>query len=173
MAATWIATAQAVAYASAKSMIDFFQDSSGTRVHRVYRLNHFNNQQSAVAGILTTMQILRITAASSGTSITLVARDTTSSALNVHSTAGTGRTVTTSDLFRQYLWSNDEPSVSTASMDEWECFVPFSEVWNAGYSDSNVQPITCRTTQGVTIKQSSASAVGVADFDIECTDEAS
>lgn len=173
MANTWRAIQTGVTFASGKSMLDLFQSGSGTRVHRVYRIYQFNNQTSAVTGVLTTMRIVRITASTSGTSVTPVAHDTNSSALSVNSTAGTGRTVTESDVFRQYLWSNDEPAVSSATMDEWELFVPFAEVWNAGYADSNVQPIVCRTTQGVHLKHQGTTAVGLCDVELEFTDEAS
>jgi hypothetical protein len=105
--------------------------------------------------------------------VTPVAHDTNNSALAADLTAGHNRTVNTTDIFRNYVWSNDEPSVSGATMDEWELFVPFAEVWNAGYGDTVIQPLVCRPTQGVQIKQSGSSAVGTNDFEIEFTDEAS
>ena len=49
--ATWRGTAQGITYASGKSMLDFFQTSSGTRVHRIYRMYLFNTQTSAVTGV--------------------------------------------------------------------------------------------------------------------------
>lgn len=173
MANTWRALQQNVAFASGKAMLDIFQANTGTRVHRVKRCFQFNNGTSAVTGVLTTMQIARITAASSGTSVTPVAHDTNNSALAADITAGTNRTVTTSDVFRVYLWSNDEPSVSAATQDEWELYVPFATVWEAGYGDTDIQPLVCRATQGVVMRQSGTSAVGANDFEIEFTDEAS
>lgn len=173
MANTWRAVAPAVSFASGKSMLDIFQSGSGTRVHRAYRLYQFNNGLTTITGVLTTMAVSRITTATGGASVTPVAHDTNNSALSANTTAGTGRSTTETDVFRQYVWSNDEPSVSASSMDEWELFVPFAEVWNAGYGDTNVQPITCRATQGVQIRQVGTSAVGANDFEIEFTDEAS
>lgn len=172
MAATWRATAAAVAFANAKDMLNVFNGTSSTRIIRCYRAYHFNNGTSAVTGVLTTMQIRRLTAASSGTAVTPVKHDTSSSALNANTTCGTNQTVTGSDIFRRYLWSNDEPTVSAATQDEWELLVPNAEVWNAGYGDSNIEPIVCRATQGFEIYHSGSSTVGTNEFEIEFTDAA-
>lgn len=151
-------------------MIDVYNAAGSARVIRAYRMYQFNNGVSAVTGVLTTMRVNRTTAASAGTTVTPVKHDSNSSALAAQTTCGTGRTVTRSDIFRQYLWSNDEPAVSGASLDEWELLVPFAEVWNAGYGDSNVEPLVCRASNGVEIQQSGTSAVGTNDFEIEFTD---
>jgi hypothetical protein len=153
-------------------MLDVFNGAGSTRVVRVYRIYQFNNGVTAVTGVLTAMRINRLTAASAGTTVTPVAHDTASSALNANTTAGTGRTVTRTSVFRQFLWSNDEPAVSGATMDEWELLVPFAEVWNAGYGDTNIEPLVCRAGFGVEIQQSGTSAVGSNDFEIEFTDSA-
>jgi len=172
MAATWRATGSAIAYANAKDMLNVFNGTSSTRIIRAYRAYFFNNGTSAVTGVLTTLQIRRLTAASAGTAVTPVKHDTNSSALNVNTTCGTNQTVTGSDIFRRLLWSNDEPTVSAATQDEWELLVPNCEIWNAGYGDSNIEPIVCRATQGFEIFHSGSSAVGTADCEIEFTDAA-
>lgn len=172
MAATWRATSQAVAFASAKSMLDLFQAGAGARVERAYRMYQFNNGTTAVTGVLTLMRVNRGTSSTGGSTVTPVKHDTASSALTADVTAGTGRTFGRTDVFRQYLWSNDEPTVSGATMDEWELLIPFAEIWNAGYGDSNIEPIVCRPGFGVEIQQSGASAVGSNDFEIEFTDAA-
>ena len=135
---------------------------------------HWNNGTSAVTGVLTTMQVRRSSTASTptgGSTVTPILHDTNNTALSANVTAGTGRTVTDGDLFRQYIWSNDEPSVSASTMDEWELFVPFTEVWNEGYADSNVQPLTARVSEGFHLRHSGSTAVGTADFEIEFTVE--
>lgn len=177
MAATWRALSLATAYASGKHMIDLAAESDYGRVSRVRRLYHFNNGTGSVTGVLTEMRVNRVTtvgatAPTGGSTVTPIAHDTNSSALS-NITAGTGRTLTVSAPFRKYIWSNDEPAVSGASMDEWELFVPFATVFEAGYGDSNVEPIVCRPTFGVCITQQGTSAVGSADLEIEFTDEAS
>jgi hypothetical protein len=173
MAATWRATSGGVAFASAKDMLNVFNGAGSAQIIRAYRAYQFNNGTAAVSGVLTTMQIRRITAASAGTAVTPVKHDTASGALDANTTAGTGQTVTGSDIFRRYLWSNDEPSVSGSSMDEWELLVPFAEVWNAGYGDTTIEPVVCRAGEGLEIFHSGASAVGSNDFEIEFTDASS
>ena len=172
MANTWRATSQAVAFASGKSMLDVFNATGSTRIVRIRRAYQFNNGTSGVIGVLTAMRLYRTTTASAGSTVTPVKHDTDNTGLNANTTCGTGRTCTDSDLFRQYIWSNDEPSVSGATQDEWELLVPFCEVWNAGYGDTAVQAIVCRAVQGFHIKQQGSSAVGTNDFEIEFTDEA-
>lgn len=174
MANTWRATSQAVAYASGKSMLDVFNAAASSRYIRVYRAYHFNSGTTAVTGVLTEMRCNRISAASGGTAVTPVAHSTAYSALSASTTAGTNRTHTVSALLRSYLWSNDEPAVSGATMDEMELFVPFAEIWNAGYGDTAVEPITlpAGTDQGFQIRQQGTSAVGSASLEIEFTDAA-
>jgi hypothetical protein len=150
-----------------------FNAAGTAKILRIYRAYHFNNSLTSVTGVLTTLRVTRTTAASGGSSVTPVAHDTANAALDANTTGGTGRTVTASDVFRQYIYSNDEPTVSGSSMDEWELFVPFAEVWNAGYADANVQPIVCRAGQGFQLLHQGSSAVGAADFEIEFTSAAS
>lgn len=175
MANTWRATSQAVAYASNKGMIDVFNSSSSARFIRVYRCYMFNNGTGAVTGVLLNITVRRSTAASAGTTVTPVAHNAGSSALDANTTAGTNRTITDGSLFRQLLYQNDEPAVTTLDMDAMLTLVPFAEIWNAGYADSNVEPLTCRGSQneGVVIRSPGATAVGTADLEMEFTDAAS
>ena len=171
MANTWRATAQGVTFASAKEMLGVFQAGAGSRVQRIYRMFQFNNQTVAITGVLTTMQVQRISSASGGTSVTPETHDTSNSALS-DVTAGHARTVGLAALFRQYMWSNDEPGVSAGTIDEWELAVPFAEIWNSGYGDATVQPLTARPGQGYSMYHSGSTAVGVCDLEIEFTDAA-
>jgi hypothetical protein len=173
MAATWRATAAAVAYASAKSMLDVFNAAGTARVIRCYRAYWFNNGTGAVTGVLTTAQVTRITAASGGSATTPVKHDTNSTALDANTTCGNGRTVTASDIFRRFLFVNEEPVVGGVTQANWLTLVPFAEVWNAGYGDTVIEPIVCRSTQGFQLLHSGASAVGTADLEIEFTDAGS
>jgi len=172
MADTWRSVGLGVTFGNLKSMLDVFNATGSGRILRVYRAYQFNNGLSAVTGVLTTMRLYRSIASSGGTVITPVAHDSTNAALPAQVTSGFGRTVTDSDLFRQYVWSNDEPVVSGTTLDEWELLVPFAEIWNAGYADANIQPITCRENQGFHIKHQGSSAVGSNDFEIEFTNSA-
>lgn len=169
MAETYRAASGGIAYGNGKDMLNVFNATGSGEIVRVYRAYHFNNGTGAVTGVLTTMQIRRITAASAGSAVTPVKHDTNSTNLPAQVTAGTGQTVTGGDIFRRYVWSNDEPAVSGGTLDEWELLVPFAEVWAAGYGDTNIEPIVCRADEGFEVFHSGTSAVGTADMEIEFT----
>jgi hypothetical protein len=171
MADTWRATSQLVFFANSKSMLDLFNGSS--RVLRIRRAYQFNNGIVAVSGVLTTMRIFRSVSSIGGLAVVPVSHDTTNLALDASITAGTGRTVVDGDLFRQYIWSNDEPVTGGATIDEWEVMVPFAEVWDVGYGDADVKPFTLRSGSGFNIRHQGVTAVGSNDFEIEFTNEAS
>jgi hypothetical protein len=173
MADTWRASAQTVAFANGKSMLDLFNGTGSGRVIRIRRAYQFNNGLGAVTGVLTTMRLYRSNSGSGGVTVVPVPHDETNTALDANITSGTGRTSGDGDLLRQYIWSNDEPAIAGAGMDEWECLVPFAKVWDAGYVDSDSQPLTCREDQGFNIKHQGTTIVGTNDFEIEFTNEAS
>lgn len=172
MAATFRATGGGIAYASSKDMLNVFNGSATARVIRVYRGYWFNNGTAAVTGVLTTAQCRRITAASAGTAVTPVKHDTNSSNLDAATTCGTNQTTTGTDIFRRFLFVNEEPIVAGTTQANWLTLVPFAEIWNAGYGDTNVEPVTCRASQGFQLFHSGTSAVGTADLEIEFTDAA-
>ena len=172
MAATFRATGGAIAYASSKDMLNVFNGTATARVIRVYRAYWFNNGTAAVTGVLTTAQCRRITAASAGTAVTPVKHDTNSSNLDAATTCGTNQTTTGTDIFRRFLFVNEEPIVAGTTQANWLTLVPFAEIWNAGYGDTNVEAVTCRATQGFQLFHSGTSAVGSADLEIEFTDAA-
>lgn len=174
MANTWHASTQGAAYAANKHMLDVFNSSTSTRVIRVYRCWWFNNGTAAITGVLNQGRINRITASSAGTTVTPVAHDTSNSALNANTTAGTNRTITVGNIIRQLINSPDEPTVTTLDWDSLLTLVPFAQVWDSGYGDTNIQPLTCQasTSQGVSI-QSITQTVGSGDFEMEFTDAAS
>lgn len=170
MANTWHASFTSVTFASAKSMCDLFNADS-TRILRLYRIWMLNNQVSAVTGVITTMKINKLISSvpTGGTTVTPQPHDSTNSALS-NATCGTGRTPTRGNAYRTFLWSNDEPTVGTGSIDEMECLVPLGIVWDSGYGDPNIQPLTLRQNEGWEVQQSGSSTVGVVDFDYEFTD---
>jgi len=173
MANTWQAASQAVTFAANKHMLDVFNGSASTRFIRVYRAYAFNNGTGAVTGVLNTFRCNIITASTAGTAVTPVTMDTTNTALNANTTAGTNRTITVGSIIRALLQSPDEPTVSTLDWDALGTLVPFAEVWNAGYGDVNVQPVTCRAgeARGFSL-QSITQTVGSNDYEIMFTDSA-
>jgi hypothetical protein len=172
MAATYHVLNQGVAYASAKSMTDVFQSSSGTNTISCYRIFFFNNGTAAVTGVLTTMVVrVQNTSASAGTSSTIVKHKSSDASPGANISAGTGRTIGAGSTVRRIVWSNDEPAVSTATIDEMELLVPNCEIWNSAYGDSNVEPLRCvaAVSEGIDLQQAGSSAVGSADCEFELT----
>jgi hypothetical protein len=170
MAATWHAFSANVGLASNKYMIDVLNQSTSTSTIRIYRVWMFNNHTAAVTGVLNFVSLFRSTNATGGSNITSVAHNTTNPALHAGTSVGTGRTVTASSQFRRLLMSPDEPTVSTLDWDALGTLVPFAEIWNSGYGDSNIDPVTCvaSQTQGFTV-QSITQTVGAADLELEYT----
>jgi hypothetical protein len=67
------------------------------------------------------------------------------------------------------LWSTDEPVSNTAiTGDEFECMLPFGNIWSMGYGEPSVEPITLNANEGVGVINTGA-VVGQADFIIEFT----
>lgn len=173
MASTFTAAAIGVTFASNKSMLGLFNGASSGRVLRVYRVWVLNNQTTAVTGVLTNWTLRRTSAQSGGTTITPTKHDTTSSNLPAQVLTATGGTVTlTSDTaLRAWMWSNDEPSASSGTSDEFECLVPLNCVWDST-GDSNIEPIVLREGQGISVHHAGTSAVGIVDVFVEFTDAA-
>lgn len=170
MAKTYTASAIAIAFASNKSLLGVF-NAHATRKVKVYRAWQLNNQTVAVTGVITSCALRKISALSGGTAVTPVAHDTGNVTVDLTSvTCVTGGTFTnTSDTaFRVWMWSGDEPAVSSATSDELQCIVPLMCLWDST-GDSNIEPLTCNTTEGFHILQPGANAVGVSDVFIEFT----
>lgn len=174
MAATFTALFAGVAFGNNKSMAGLLNGSGSGRVLRVKRIWVLNNQTSAVTGVLTTFEVRRSTAQSSGTTVTPVKHDTSSSNLAAQVLCAHGATVTSAaaDAVRKFMWSNDEPAASTGTSDELECLVPLNCVFDAATGDADLEPLVLREGQGIDVRHTGSSAVGVVDVIIEFTDAA-
>ena len=170
MANTWTAYGVLIAFGVNKNMISVL--NNGSRVLRIRRIGFLNNQTSVVSGVTCLGEIRRYSSAglTGHTTVTPLAHDTLNSALD-NVVIGIGGTPSGSaSLFRRYIWSSDEPSTSAASVDELECLVPLNIIWDAGYGDSDVQALTLRPTQMLSI-YNTVGAAGFVDIWIEFTDE--
>lgn len=174
MAATFTVAVIGATFASNKSMLNLFNGSGSGRVLRVKRIWQLNNQTAGVTGVITTFELRRLSASSGGTAQTPVKHDTASASLPAQVTAATGPTVTeTADAaLRRYMWSNDEPAASSFTNDESECIVPLNVVWDST-GDADIEPIVLREGQGISVKHTGSTTVGVVDIFIEFTDAAS
>jgi len=174
MANTWQTITLGATYLATKHMLDVFNAAASARYIRIYKAFLFNNGTAAVVGVLNTARCNIITASAAGSAVVPIAHDTTNTALDANTTAGTGRIITVGNIVRQLLHSPDEPTVSVLDWDALGTLVPFAEIWNAGYGDATIQPITCRAgeNRGFSI-QSITQTVGSGDFEILFTDAGS
>lgn len=174
MAATWTAFAANVAWANSKYMFTLW--NGGSNVLRVYRIWLFNNQTSGVTGaVMPPISIRRISAGGSGgTAVTPVAHDTNSSALSSVTCTHNTTSPTVVSTYRTILMSSDEPAIGAGTIDELETVPALMCVWDAGYGDTNIEPIVLRANQGITLQAgSAASNIGNIDICVEFTNSAS
>lgn len=169
MAQTYTVNAIAVTFANGKHMLSLFNGAGSGRILRIKRVWQLNNQVAAVTGVLTTMELKRTSAQSGGTAVAPLKNDTASEAIPAQVLCAFGASPTATDRFRQWMWSNDEPSVSSGTSDEFETMPSMMCVWDSATGDPDIEPIVCREGQGVTIHHTGTSAVGLSDFCIEFT----
>jgi len=170
MAKTYTAAAIGVAFASNKSLLGLFNAHASRKV-KLYRAWQLNNQTTGVTGVLSSCTLRKINALSGGTAITSVAHDTGNATVDLTSvTCSTGGTFTnTAEIqLRVWMWSTDEPAVSSATSDEFQCIVPLMCIWDST-GDSNIEPVVLNTTEGVHILQPGSNAVGISDLFFEFT----
>lgn len=170
MAKTYTASAIGVAFASNKSLLGII-NAHATRKVKIYRVWTLNNQTSAVTGVLTSMSLRMLSALSAGTAVTPVAHDTGNTSFDLTSvTVVTGGTATQTggNALRVWMWSGDEPAVSTATSDEFQCLVPLNLIWDST-GDTNIEPIVLNTNEGIHVVQPGSNAVGIVDVFIEFT----
>lgn len=170
MAKTYTAAATGIAFASGKSMLALF-NAHATRKVKIYRIWMLNNQTAAVTGVITTMAIRKITSLASGTAVTPVAHDTGNTSVDLTSvTCATNGTVANSAdaPLRTFMWSNDEPAVSSATSDELECLPVLNCYWDST-GDTNIEPIVLNQNEGITLTHTGTSAVGITDLFFEFT----
>lgn len=179
MASTYIAT---TAFASTPlnataSRVQLQLFNGGTNVLRVYRVFVFNNQTAAATGVLSLLQLCRITAAATtNVAITPVAYDSTALALSsvtCGSVAGATPTVTPTDIIRRFVYSTDEPATAANKVDNLYAYPVFGTVFDAT-GDSNIEPIVLRQNQGlICFNHLIAAAAGIFDVAFEFTNAAS
>jgi hypothetical protein len=170
---TWHSFYNGAAFSPACSLIDLHNAAGADRVQKCREIYVFNNQIVTVSSIMTTLKVVRFTAApSGGTDITPLAHDSSNSALEVEVTSGTGRTITDVTDLLQLAYCADEPTAGASAIDEMECLVPFARIWSQGLQDSTIEPLTLPAGYGVHVRHSGLANGAVADCEIVFTDEA-
>jgi len=171
MAQTFTAYYQAVTFAAGKNMASVLNQHA-TEVIKIRRVGLLNAQTVAVTGVLCQLELRHYTGAglAAPTSVTPVKHDSANTlpttAVYGHAGTPSGTPVT----LRRVFWSSDEAAISTATSDEFETYVPLNIIFDAGYGDSNVQPLTLNQDEMVTVYNTTGAA-GLLDVWIEFTKE--
>ncbi len=155
-----------------RSMIGLYNGVGSGKVLKVYRIWGLNNQTVAVTGVNCNLQIYTISTGSGGIALLPVKHDSSSPNLPSQVVCATNMSYTNNKLIRNCYWSNDEPILTTVgTVDEYQLLPRMSLFWDSSYRDTNVQPLVLREGQGVSLNNSTNTAVGIADFFIEFTME--
>ena len=160
-----------IAFAATKNM-GAILNSHATELIKVRRAGLLNAQTAAVTGVLCAIEFRFYTSATltSPTAVTPTQHDSTNSAFTTATVGHAGTIGGTPVTLRRIFWSSDEAAISTATMDELETFVPLNVIWDAGYGDSTIQPLTLRTSQ-MAMTYNASGAAGLLDSWLECTRE--
>lgn len=173
MAQTFTAYYSAVTFAASKNM-GAILNGHATEVLKIRRVGLLNAQTAAVVGVLCQLEMRAYQTGSPGltapTAVTPTSHDTTNTAPTTATYGHAGTIAGTPLTLRRVFWSSDEAAISTATSDELETFVPLNIIFDAGYGDSNVQPLTLRQTQMAMVFNTTG-AVGLLDTWIEFTKE--
>ena len=163
MAQTFTAYYSGIAFAASKNMAAVL-NSHATEVLKIRRVGLLNAQTAAVTGVLCQLEMRGYFAGSPGLTTPTAVTPTS------HDTTNTAPTTATYGHAGTIFWSSDEAAISTATIDELETFVPLNIIFDAGYGDSNVQPLTLRQTQ-MALVFNTTGAAGLLDTWIEFTKE--
>ena len=173
MAQTFTAYYSGVAFAAGKNMAAVL-NTSASEVLKIRRVGLLNAQTASVTGVLCQLEFRAYQTGSPGltspTAVTPVSHDTTNTAPASAVYGHAGTPAGTALTLRRVFWSSDEAAISTATSDEFETYVPLNIIFDAGYGDSNVQPLTLRQNQ-MTMVYNTTGAAGLLDTWIEFTKE--
>lgn len=173
MAQTFTAYYSGVAFGASKNM-GAVLNSHASEILKIRRVGLLNAQTAAVTGVLCQLEMRAYQTGSPGltapTAVTPISHDTTNTAPTTATYGHAGTIAGTALTLRRVFWSSDEAAISTATSDELETFVPLNIIFDAGYGDSNVQPLTLRQTQ-MALVFNTTGAAGLLDTWIEFTKE--
>ena len=154
MAATYIVIGTGIANAANKNIIAV-QNGTGSGVTmKIRRARLWSSQTGAVTGGTQLFEIGTYSGAySGGTSLTtaIVSMDSNNSALPGTVVAATNCTATISDIYRRTVMFTDEFAVSDATSDMLSLIPEFNIVWDSGYGEPNIQPLTIAEGNGFII----------------------
>lgn len=176
MAATYTFAATAVALpttAAATTLLALF-NSSTTKSWYVTRIWVVNSGTTVVTGVMQNLSVGKYTVnqTTGATAITPVKHDTNSTTLvsGTDYVAGTKPTtaITLVETVRFQTWDGDEFINNVSKTSNMLAFPIFGNIWDSGYADTNIEPLTLNSGEGVAINSAGiASGVGTVDLYIE------
>jgi hypothetical protein len=172
MADTFTAYLRDITVAPNKSLMTLFNGSGSGRIIRLHRIQCLNSSPTARAGVITNFDIRTVTASSGGSAITPTAHNPSQTALAAQVVVATGATDTVADLLRRFMWSTDEATAASLSIDEIQTVPALNVVWDNGYQDTSVPSLVLREGQGVALRQAGSGTVGLVDVRFEFTNSA-
>lgn len=173
MAETFTAYFSGISFAAGKAMAGML-NGHATELIKIRRVGLLNAQTVAVGGVLCQLELRFYPATftyGSSTAVTPTKHDSTNTNPTTFTCGHNGTPGgSTGEVLRRVWWSSDEALLSGATVDEMEANVPLNIIWDAGYGDSNVQPLVLRQDQGLVVWNTTGAA-GLLDTWIEFTKE--
>ncbi|APU88903.1 hypothetical protein Rctr197k_087 [Virus Rctr197k] len=167
----WRLFAGSVVYAQAEhipaSILDVSQGVTGTSAVKVYNIWHYNASLVGVSGVFLLYSIRRVGGSQTMPPNLIPVPAHTADILPREVTCGSYRSMRTGSIFRKYIRETNEWARGVNSIMQWEFDVPMALVWDAGYGDSNIQPLTARAGQGIAVVQETASSTTTNTQDVE------
>jgi hypothetical protein len=152
---TWVAYANAVAFANGKHHLTVMNDAASGRLVKVRKLFAVNLQTAAITGIVQRFDIQRCTSSSAGTVVTPQAFDFTNAALPAGVHVRTGATVGGGVLLYPWVTTSEEetavPAISKSLFQQSVNIIP---------EGLEVQEHNLREGHGLTVLQNINSTVG-------------
>lgn len=173
MAQTFTMYSNGIAFAATKVMAAL-KNKHASEILKIRRVGLLNAQTAGVTGVVCSLDFRKDTnptwtAITAGA--TICSHDSTNTAPSSYDYgSATSYTAAAALTLRRTIWSSDEAAASTATSDELECFVPLNILFDAGYGDANVQPLTLNQNDFAGVYNISGAA-GLLDVWTEFTKE--
>jgi hypothetical protein len=157
-------------FANNKSMLALLNGVGSGVVAKVWRVLLLNSSLTTVTGVIAAISLRPLSGLSAGTAVTAIKHDSNNANVPAQVVCSRGGTATeVGTTLRRIAWSTDEPAVSSATSDELQNLVPLNYIWDAGYGDANVQPLTLREGEGISVKCETSTTAGYLDVAFEVT----
>lgn len=165
MAYTYTAYVNNIISANGKSIFALWNPASSGYTIYVYRIGLVETDIASVTGVMSNLSLRLISACSSGDTISIIKHNSNNPDMPGSSgiIAASNATVTSGSVLRRLAWSTDEPRNNSASNDEYQGNISLCIIWNAGYKDIRVQPLTLREGEGLHIQFDTDTTTGNID----------